>query len=179
MAGGGGAWKVAYADFVTAMMAFFLVMWLVSQDQKIKQNVSDYFLDPFGERSRPPIIDHRIAALVSSLPPHAGGRHVAENIVAVSGNPHAPLWILLRKAQGVVDDDLATERDERQAVGKLPHLYRIRLRRRQAAVAGDGCLHEGGVSLEVHILDIELLPPPLTRLGVDERQIDRAERSSQ
>jgi flagellar motor protein MotB len=34
--GGGGAWKVAYADFVTAMMAFFMVMWLVSQDQKVK-----------------------------------------------------------------------------------------------------------------------------------------------
>ena len=31
----GGAWKVAYADFVTAMMALFLVLWLVSQDQKI------------------------------------------------------------------------------------------------------------------------------------------------
>ena len=34
MAGGGGAWKVAYADFVTAMMAFFLVMWLTSQSPK-------------------------------------------------------------------------------------------------------------------------------------------------
>ena len=30
----GGAWKVAYADFVTAMMAFFLVMWLVTQSQR-------------------------------------------------------------------------------------------------------------------------------------------------
>jgi chemotaxis protein MotB len=37
MAGkGGGAWKVAYADFVTAMMAFFMVMWLISQDEKVK-----------------------------------------------------------------------------------------------------------------------------------------------
>ena len=32
----GGAWKVAYADFVTAMMALFLCLWLTSQDQKIK-----------------------------------------------------------------------------------------------------------------------------------------------
>lgn len=48
MAKGGGAWKVAYADFVTAMMAFFLVMWICGQDQKIKQTVADYFLDPFG-----------------------------------------------------------------------------------------------------------------------------------
>lgn len=49
MAGkGGGAWKVAYADFVTAMMAFFLVMWIVSQDQKIKESVSHYFATPMG-----------------------------------------------------------------------------------------------------------------------------------
>jgi len=56
-AGGGGAWKVAYADFVTAMMAFFLVMWLVSQDQKIKESIAHYFqgpvgIDLLGERSR-------------------------------------------------------------------------------------------------------------------------------
>lgn len=44
--GHGGSWKVAYADFVTAMMAFFLVMWLVSQDQVIKENVAGYFNDP-------------------------------------------------------------------------------------------------------------------------------------
>lgn len=42
----GGAWKVAYADFVTAMMAFFLVMWLVTQSNVIKQAVQSYFLDP-------------------------------------------------------------------------------------------------------------------------------------
>ena len=39
MAGkGGGAWKVAYADFVTAMMAFFMVMWLVGQNDKLKNS---------------------------------------------------------------------------------------------------------------------------------------------
>ena len=44
----GGAWKVAYADFVTAMMAFFLVMWLVSQSDNVKENVAGYFNDPSG-----------------------------------------------------------------------------------------------------------------------------------
>ena len=49
MAGkGGGAWKVAYADFVTAMMAFFLVMWLVAQETEIKEGVAHYFVDPMG-----------------------------------------------------------------------------------------------------------------------------------
>ncbi|MFQ3549861.1 MAG: flagellar motor protein MotB [Armatimonadota bacterium] len=44
----GGAWKVAYADFVTAMMAFFLVMWIVGLSQEIKTNVAEYFKDPIG-----------------------------------------------------------------------------------------------------------------------------------
>ncbi len=50
MAGkGGGAWKVAYADFVTAMMAFFMVMWLVGQDAEKKQAVAEYFQDPWAK----------------------------------------------------------------------------------------------------------------------------------
>src|SRR5882757_2315677 len=53
----GGAWKVAYADFVTAMMAFFLVMWLVtavSKDQRAA--IFDYFKNPSmepGKSSKP------------------------------------------------------------------------------------------------------------------------------
>jgi chemotaxis protein MotB len=42
----GGAWKVAYADFVTAMMAFFLVMWIVGQSAEVKAGVAGYFRDP-------------------------------------------------------------------------------------------------------------------------------------
>jgi chemotaxis protein MotB len=42
----GGAWKVAYADFVTAMMAFFLVMWLTAQKQEVKASIAGYFRDP-------------------------------------------------------------------------------------------------------------------------------------
>jgi chemotaxis protein MotB len=44
----GGAWKVAYADFVTAMMAFFLVMWLVNQSKAVKAGIGGYFRDPVG-----------------------------------------------------------------------------------------------------------------------------------
>lgn len=51
MAGkGGGAWKVAYADFVTAMMAFFMVMWLVGQKEGVKESVAAYFSDPYAEQ---------------------------------------------------------------------------------------------------------------------------------
>ncbi|MGH9374427.1 MAG: flagellar motor protein MotB [Vicinamibacterales bacterium] len=42
----GGAWKVAYADFVTAMMAFFLVMWIVAQSAATRAAVASYFRDP-------------------------------------------------------------------------------------------------------------------------------------
>jgi flagellar motor protein MotB len=42
----GGAWKVAYADFVTAMMAFFLVMWLLGSDEEIRAAVAQYFNNP-------------------------------------------------------------------------------------------------------------------------------------
>jgi chemotaxis protein MotB len=42
----GGAWKVAYADFVTAMMAFFLVMWLMGADEATKAAIEGYFKDP-------------------------------------------------------------------------------------------------------------------------------------
>ena len=42
----GGAWKVAYADFVTAMMALFIVLWIVGQSNAVKQSISAYFKDP-------------------------------------------------------------------------------------------------------------------------------------
>jgi chemotaxis protein MotB len=44
----GGAWKVAYADFTTAMMALFIVLWLTSQDQRIKDAVERAFRNPFS-----------------------------------------------------------------------------------------------------------------------------------
>jgi len=45
----GGAWKVAYADFVTAMMALFIVLWLLSSSQKVQKAVGGYFQDPTGK----------------------------------------------------------------------------------------------------------------------------------
>ena len=44
----GGAWKVAYADFVTAMMALFIVLWLLSSSEQTKKAVGGYFTDPNG-----------------------------------------------------------------------------------------------------------------------------------
>ena len=44
----GGAWKVAYADFVTALMALFIVLWLMGQDEEVKKAISAYFNNPTG-----------------------------------------------------------------------------------------------------------------------------------
>ena len=51
--GFGGSWKVAYADFVTAMMALFMVLWIMSQEEEILEATSEYFKNPFvGLRDR-------------------------------------------------------------------------------------------------------------------------------
>jgi len=44
----GGSWKVAYADFVTAMMAFFLVMWISGMESNVKELIQGYFNNPIG-----------------------------------------------------------------------------------------------------------------------------------
>ncbi len=47
----GGAWKVAFADFMTAMFAMFLVLWLVNQSSDVKAAIAGYFQDPLGKAS--------------------------------------------------------------------------------------------------------------------------------
>jgi chemotaxis protein MotB len=44
----GGAWKVAYADFVTAMMSLFIVLWLMNSSKPVKEAIAGYFKDPAG-----------------------------------------------------------------------------------------------------------------------------------
>ncbi|MGB7729864.1 MAG: flagellar motor protein MotB [Candidatus Acidiferrum sp.] len=48
----GGAWKVAYADFVTAMMALFIVLWLMNSSKQIQEAVGGYFKDPTGTANK-------------------------------------------------------------------------------------------------------------------------------
>ncbi|MBV9744455.1 MAG: OmpA family protein [Acidobacteriia bacterium] len=48
----GGAWKVAYADFVTAMMALFIVLWLMNTSKQIQEAVGGYFKDPTGSSKK-------------------------------------------------------------------------------------------------------------------------------
>jgi len=48
----GGGWKVAYADFVTAMMALFIVLWLLNSSKQVQETVGGYFKDPTGTSKR-------------------------------------------------------------------------------------------------------------------------------
>ena len=48
----GGAWKVAYADFVTAMMSLFIVLWLLSSSKTVQEAVGGYFRDPSGTANK-------------------------------------------------------------------------------------------------------------------------------
>lgn len=48
----GGAWKVAYADFVTAMMALFIVLWLLNTSKPVREAIAGYFKDPSGTAAK-------------------------------------------------------------------------------------------------------------------------------
>jgi chemotaxis protein MotB len=48
----GGAWKVAYADFVTAMMSLFIVLWLLNTSKPVQEAVGGYFRDPKGTAAK-------------------------------------------------------------------------------------------------------------------------------
>src|ERR1700751_484992 len=48
----GGAWKVAYADFVTALMALFIVLWLLNTSKQVQEAVGGYFKDPTGSSKK-------------------------------------------------------------------------------------------------------------------------------
>jgi chemotaxis protein MotB len=85
----GGAWKVAYADFVTAMMAFFLVMWLMGVDEETKAAISHYFNHPNT--------------------PYAQGGDPASQAVVPLGEKTGQGNDLLPGAEGAIPDDLIQE----------------------------------------------------------------------
>lgn len=78
----GGSWKVAYADFVTAMMAFFMVMWLLSMDQKMKDAIEGYFSNPVGFKKG-----------------FSAGSNVIANGNSPAGEQKPPLRVLIRAAE--------------------------------------------------------------------------------
>jgi chemotaxis protein MotB len=110
--GGGGAWKVAYADFVTAMMAFFLVMWIVGQSEQTKEAIAHHFNDPFAKESdedgtnhqRPP--RHPAPARSTKRPEHekeAGGSHSV--LLTTQGGERTSIGTVIPFAEDSADLD--------------------------------------------------------------------------
>jgi chemotaxis protein MotB len=86
----GGAWKVAYADFVTAMMAFFLLMWLLGTTSKAKlEGLAEFFTDPNSVSLLPPGGDAGILRSTSILEPSF-----------IQQPPSSPFHMVPRPAQG-------------------------------------------------------------------------------
>jgi chemotaxis protein MotB len=127
MAGhGGGAWKVAYADFVTAMMAFFMVMWLVGQNDKTKEAIAQHFSDPFSRESeedgtshqKPP--KHPAPARITDKPQHekeAGGSHSV--LLTTQGGQRTGIGIVVHFADESVELDPEANRRLKEIVPLL------------------------------------------------------------
>lgn len=62
----GGSWKVAYADFVTAMMAFFMVMWILGMSEQDRSIIAAYFNDPIGFSTNQPRTKVNLTTAISS-----------------------------------------------------------------------------------------------------------------
>jgi chemotaxis protein MotB len=89
-AGGGGAWKVAYADFVTAMMAFFLVMWITGQSKPVKQAVASYFEDPLGMNRGSRSTSLKGPEDSTTIGPFESGRGPARGLAMADNKSDAP-----------------------------------------------------------------------------------------
>ena len=89
-AGGGGAWKVAYADFVTAMMAFFLVMWITGQSKPVKQAVASYFEDPLGMNRGSRSTSLQGPEDSTTIGPYQSGRGPARGLAMADNKSDAP-----------------------------------------------------------------------------------------
>jgi flagellar motor protein MotB len=107
----GGAWKVAYADFVTAMMAFFMVMWLVnSASEPTRQNIASYFRKPglFASGSGTPLQIGGAGFLEDAAPPRPDEKKKGSGMSATRE----------KKKSGTDDDDLEKRVTIRSGTGK-------------------------------------------------------------
>src|SRR5579862_1773382 len=71
----GGSWKVAYADFVTAMMAFFMVMWIMGLSDDTRTKIQGYFNDPVAFDKRQPATKTVIPIKGSPVPKAGTTKH--------------------------------------------------------------------------------------------------------
>jgi len=107
----GGAWKVAYADFVTAMMALFIVLWLLTQaDMRLRQQIAQYFRDP-GVLPGGAVVNPEQTASKSREP-----KVVSQEIIVVQGDGEEKLLEGQKKAIEEALEKAAEESPEMAAI---------------------------------------------------------------
>ena len=77
----GGAWKVAFADFMTAMFALFLVLWILTQSQEVKTAVASYFRHPTDYEGKPNAIFHGSDSLMEN---RQGRQNNLQNVLEIN-----------------------------------------------------------------------------------------------
>ena len=100
----GGAWKVAFADFMTAMFAMFLVLWLISQSSDVKSAIAGYFQDPLG----------RSDEFGSSIVPGSGSQ-------AATVRPLRPADVVDMRSNRLQDMAARMEKD----IASMPELQQV------------------------------------------------------
>jgi chemotaxis protein MotB len=98
----GSAWKVAYADFVTAMMAFFMVMWLINTSPQVRSPLASYFRDPG-------VFDHT----------SGGGAAPGASMGAMAGNADTPPVAATKAA---LEDTAESIRRELESLADFPEI---------------------------------------------------------
>lgn len=117
----GGAWKVAFADFMTAMMAFFLVMWLVGQSDDVKQAVSGYFKDPgkFNMQGRSGVLKGSDKAVKN--------KQVSEGVITAPKEKQAAGTTEEKEKLSLVAKDILKELEKQEAFQKLKKNVKMQL----------------------------------------------------
>jgi len=160
-AGHGGSWKVAFADFMTAMMAFFLLMWLLSMGpQKKKEELANYFktFSLFGEGGSSPQAVVQDETSPGNPPQSAATQHPSPTKNKTEGDAGQS------ESEDVTDKPVedATETEMKEMQAKLQQEIRERLAGVQDQVVIDK--FDGGIKID--IMDKE--GKPMFKLGSTE-----------
>jgi len=100
----GGSWKVAYADFVTAMMAFFMVMWIMGLSDQTRAQIQGYFNDPLGFAKNEP--KNKVNITPAGDPAYRKGKGKGEG-----DDPNSADERKLRQLKGELSSKIAAEGD--------------------------------------------------------------------
>ncbi len=109
----GGSWKVAYADFVTAMMAFFMVMWIMGLSDQTKAQIAGYFNDPLGFKKN----ESRSFKVVSPKnPPPSSAEHKKGSGEGAAGTAQKKDEDKMKQLKQKLQDELENDPSLRKAL---------------------------------------------------------------